>query len=247
MASIASGVFVAINGIDVSGVLKSFKMSSPAELKDATTLNQTINRTWRKGLTERNISGEGFFQSSAFAVADANGLFQTALANTTGNYLILFARDGGAVGAIAEMMNSTVIKYDVESVVGELIMATFEAKASKTATGDHYNVGVMLMLNTAISSGATFAGTTYDNGAGGTGYVAQIHVIGGDGAAQVTIQHSTNGSVWVDLVAAASYAALSATEVKSTVTAVSRYVRALAVALGTVNAVSVAVKIGYPV
>lgn len=242
MSTVAQGAFVGINGIDLSLILKSVKPAGQADVHDRTALGDTAARKFQKGLIERSVSAQGFFKSSAVTAEDANGLLQTALSNTNSDHLMLFGRDGSAVGALAEMMNLKVAKYDIDSSVGELIMAAVEAKATKTDSADNFQIGVFIFNQTVTGS---TNGTAYDSTTGGAGYFIQIHVLAGDDDADVTIQHSTNGTVWVDLIAATAYAANTATQVKSTVTSVNRYVRAVVVPEGTTNTVAIGMKIGY--
>lgn len=247
MAQVALGVFIAMNGIDLSCVLKSVKTSGQADLKDSTTLCATDSKTFQKGLTDRTISAEGFFRASEFTVADANGLFESAMTERTADRLLLFGRDGSTFGSVAEMFNVRQVKKDVDTTVGELIMASMEAKVTKSDTADGYNRGVFLLTNPAITVSQT-TGSSYDNAAGDTGYILHIFVLDSDqeeNNATIKIQHSTNNSTWVDLVASATYGTYTATEVKSTVTSVNRYVRAVASTSDGTASIAVAMKIGY--
>ena len=243
MADIATGVFVALNGIKLGCVLKSVNVSGKGDSLESTALCSTA-RTFKKGLIEKNISGEGFFQSSEFTVADVNGLLQSAVTSVNGDFLFLLGRDGTTVGAVADMYNLKVAKYDVKNVVAELNMAVFEGQVTETATAEFHKIGVMLFVNDGVTE-TPVDGTSYDSTSGGTGYVIQIHVLDGADAANVTIQHSANNSTWADLIAAADYDEYTATQLKSTVTSVNRYVRAVVAATDTANSVAIAMKVGY--
>ena len=142
------------------------------------------------------------------------------------------------------IMFKNLAKYDVKNVVAELNMAVFEGQVTETATAEFHKIGVMLFVNDGVTE-TPVNGTSYDSTSGGTGYVIQIHVLDGADAANVTIQHSANNSTWADLIAAADYDEYTATQLKSTVTSVNRYVRAVVAATDTANSVAIAMKVGY--
>ena len=242
MASVAIGVLVSINGVDLSCVLQSLNMSAKADVLQNTTLCATSAHTHQKALTERSLSGAGFFKSSTVTAENAHGLFNTALDSVAGNYLLLYGRDGATDGALAELMNLVETKYDINTVVGEFVGVTFDAQTTKTDSANNYQIGVFLFNQTV--TGAT-NGATYDSTSGGTGYLIQIHNLAGDGTAAVIIQHSTNGSTWADLVATANYAVASGTQVANTATSVNRYLRAVVTPNGTTNRVAIGIKVGY--
>jgi hypothetical protein len=244
MAQITSGAFVAINGVDLSLILKNLKINGSADIKDRTALGHTAKH-YIKGLVERSVSSETYFKASAVTAEDANGLFQTALTDRDSGYFLLFGNAGAAPGDLAEMLNIKTAKYDIDQVVGELLMAQFEAKATKTATADIYNQGVFIFNQTVITD---TNGASYDSGSGGTGYLIQIHVLstvatGEDGL--VTIQHSTNNSTWVDLIVSTTHGENTAVQASSTLTTVNRYVRVVGVPSDASATIVVAIKIGY--
>ena len=259
MADLARGVFVALDGIDLSCVLKSIKTDAAADVKDSTTLCETVNKRWEKGQLEHTISGEGFFRASFVSANDANGLFKVALADKTGDHALMVCKDGAVFGGVCQMYNVRQAKYEINLVVNDLLMTTFEAKATRTATADGANDGIVLAgglfgtlpqnnagnLNFAGGTGLT--GAAFDTGAAQTGYFAQVQFIAddGDSGINITIQHSTNGTTWVDLATVSSSHG-SGQQLSSTSAAVSRYVRVNVALPGATYAVAVAgFKSGY--
>ena len=100
MSLVAQGTFCAMNGIDLSVVLKNVKIPGQAELKDCTVLADTEARKYKKALIERSVSGDGFFRASETTAEDANGLFKAALEAVSGDRLMLVGNEGSSVGAV---------------------------------------------------------------------------------------------------------------------------------------------------
>lgn len=256
MASVAQGSFVAINGIDLSGVLKKIDIKASAELKDSTTLGDTVANKFTKGLTTHSVSGEGFFKSSATPSEDANTLLQTALTNqSTKNYLLMVAKDGTTEGNVAECLNLVHASYSIEETVGELLMANFEgndtaaaqADAGTSQTGESYQLCVVLFSDTATGA---VNGASYDAGGSATGWFLQVQMLDGDDAATLKLQHSTNNSTWADLYdIGGSYGDLSqntAYQFSSTSDSVNRYTRLIVTAIaGTTNTIVAALRLEY--
>lgn len=243
MAQVTQGAFFAVNGVELSPVLKTVAVKGNADILDATVLEDTVGRKYVKGLRSREITGEGFFKASSFSVLDANGLLQGAVTSQSGNYLALLGRSGTTQGNIAEMCNLVHASYEINETVGELLMATFAGNTSATATAGTYQVG-FFVIDQTFTGAANGAG--YDNSASSTGWLCQGHVTGGDGTVTLKLQHSTNNSTWADLYNIGTVPAATAFTSSSTTDAVNRYLRVICTGIGgtTADAV-VAVKTGY--
>lgn len=247
MAYVAQGAYVSINGIDLSGVLKSVKVSGTADVMDASTLADTPARKFQKGLITHEVTGEGFFKASDTTAEDANGLLQTALTNLTGDFLMLVAPEGTTEGLPAQMANLKHTRYEVDEVVGELLMATFAGNTTKTDTAEEFQNGIVLFSDTV--TGAT-NGATYDAGGSSTGWFLQIQMNAGDDTAQLILQHSTNGSVWADLYDIAgdvgNLAPDTAYQFSDTNDAVNRYLRLKVSGIaGTSNVIIAGLRLEY--
>jgi hypothetical protein len=243
MASVQSTGVVLVNGFDLSCYLRSLENKGETNMHDTTTFCTTGFRSFSPGLTERGFSAEGFFAYDGTTDAKSiDRLFHEALSSTSGQ-LVSFAHDGIDVGDPAVMMNTKMASHNVSETVGEIIMSTFEAKATKTDTEAIYGQGIWLMSQTVTGA---VNGTSSDRTASATGYLAQVHNTDSDGTATVKVQHSTNNSTWVDLVDFGAVASRGAEQAYNTATSVNRYVRAIVTAIGGTTAkVSVALKHGY--
>lgn len=244
MATVQTTGSVFLNGTDLSCYLKGISEKGETNMHDVTSLCTTGFRDFAPGLTERGFSAEGFFAYDA--VTDANSIdkiFSDSL-SASANQLVSIAYDPIAVGDLAVMMNTKAVSYGVDETIGEVLMTSFEAKASKTDTEATYARGIWLMSQ--VVTGAV-NGTAHDDGAGATtGYFAQVHNTDSNGTATVKVQHSTDASAWVDLIDFGAVASKGAEQAFNTATSINRYLRAIVTAIGGSTAkVSVAIKTAY--
>ncbi len=243
MAIVAQGGFFALNGIDLSSLLRKVGVKASADTPDSTTIGDTVAKKFMKSLYTLDVTGEGFFRASATTADDANGLLNGAVTATSGNYLALFAREGATAGYPAEMMNLTHAEYSIDQVVGDLLMASFNGKMTATSSAAVYQIGLVL-INQTFTGAAN--GTSYDNSGATTGWVVQGHVTAGDGSVTLKLQHSSNNSTWADLYNIGAVTQNTAFTYSSTSDSVNRYLRVIATAIGGTTATAVvAVKTGY--
>jgi hypothetical protein len=239
-----TGAFL-INGFDATSYLKSVERNAEQDILDCTTLGVTnMARTYQPGLASRTVSAEGLWSVVAGdATTSIDKEFGTALSSTA-HPIVTIGDVAPVIGGPAYMYNLVEAKYSIKEVVGDLVMAQFEGKATDQTNNKSFATGVWLMTQQAVT--ATVNGTSYDSTSGGTGYMAQCHVTDGSALLTVKIQHSTDNSSWSDLVSFTAFTVSSAEQKFSTVTSVNRYVRGIVSAFsGTSALVSVAIKIGY--
>lgn len=244
MAEVQTTGVIFVNGFDLSETLKSIEETADVNMLDNTNFTNTGAKTFQPGLNERRVSGEGYFAyNSSDDGFSIDKLYSDAF-DSSATRLLTYCTEGAVtVGDIAVMMNTKQASYSVNQIPGELIMVNFEAVASAATGLNPYARGVWLMSQTVTGA---VNGSTYDNAAGSTGYLAQIHNTNADGTATVKVQHSTNGTVWADLIDFGAFAALTADQSFDTAASVNRYVRAIVTAIGGTTAkVSVAIKLGY--
>lgn len=246
MAEIQLSANIFLNGFDLSCFLRTIEESANQDVLDSTSFCTTDGaRQYVAGLYERGITAEGFFAynstTDAFSV---DKLLQDSLSVSAERLLTYGLQGSISIGEQAVMMNLKHASFNVQETIGEIIMTTFEAKATKDATQNPYARGIWLMSQTVTGA---VDGDTFDDGAGATtGYFAHVHNTNSDGTATVKIQHSTNAIAWVDLVDFGAVASVGAEQARSTSTSVERYIRAIVTAIGgTTNKVSVAIKTGY--
>ena len=248
MATITKDVLVVADGYDLSCYLKSCEVSHSTDMLDSTALCTTGTRTFLPGLTERMVTGEGFFDHNA--TTDALGLdygFVNEFSSTA-NRIITIGPEGDATGSPAWLFNTKQAKYAINtSEVGQIIMTTFEAKATNDG-GTEYGWGGPgdVLLSQAVTG--TVNGTSVDDGAGATtGYIGHCHVTADNFSSMVVkLQHSTDNSSWSDLATFGTFSGVGADQVANTATSVNRYIRAAVTTFtGTSATVVVAIKTGW--
>lgn len=244
MAELQTTGVIFVNGFDLSGYLKSIEESAAQDTLDSTDFTTDGARSYVVGLNERTLTGEGFFAYDATTDAfSVDKLFNDAISSSAERLISYCTQGAVTAGDIAVMMNAKQASYNVQETVGELLMTTFEAKATSDANNARYARGVWIFSQTVTGA---VNGTGYDNAAGATGYMCHVHNTNSDGTATVKVQHSTNNSTWADLIDFGAVASVGAEHAKSTSTSVNRYVRAIVTAIGgTTNKVSVAFKHGF--
>lgn len=247
MAEIQQSASIFLNGFDLSCYLRTIEESANQDVLDATSFCTTDGaRQFAVGLNERGISAEGFYAYDAVTDAfSVDKLLNDSLVAGAERLLTYGLQGVIDVGDPAVMMNLMHSSFNVQETIGEIIMTTFEAKATKDATQNPYARGIWLMSQTVTGA---VNGTTYDDGAGATtGYLAHVHITNADGDADVILQHSTDGSSWVDFEDLTGFfVGIGAAQVSSTVTSLNRYIRAIVTGIGGTTAkVSVAIKTGY--
>jgi hypothetical protein len=245
MAEVQQSGNIFLNGFDLSGVLKTIEENATQDVLDATSFGTTTGfREFAAGLHERGISAEGFFSYNATDAFSVDKLLHDSMAASVERLLTYGLQDSIGVGELAVMMNLKHASYNVQETIGDIIMTTFEGKASNDTTQNGYARGIWLMSQTVTGA---VNGTAYDDGAGATtGYFAHVHNTNSDGTATVKVQHSPDNSVWADLIDFGAVASLGAEQARNTATSVDRYVRAIVTAIGgATNKVSVAIKTGY--
>lgn len=246
MATITQDVLVVADGYDLSCYLQSCEMSQSTDMLESTALCTTNARTFVPGLTERMITGEGFWNHNSTTDALGTDYGFNSEISSSANRIITVGPDGSANGDVAWLFNTKQAKYSVKETVGEIIMASFEAKA--TLDGGEYGFGApgYILLSQAVTG--TVNGTGVDDGAGATtGYVGHCHVTADNFTSMtVKLQHSTDNSSWADLATFSVFSGVGADQVANTATSVNRYVRAIVSAFsGTSATVVVAIKTGW--
>jgi hypothetical protein len=198
---------------DLSSYFRDFDHGTEVDVEDSTTFGKSA-KCYTVTLTDATLSLEGLWDGTAAAV---DGVLAPVLG--VGAKPLTLGLDGLAHGKVVKLMDGIAAKYAVKGSVGGLVEVTAEFQANEgSASG--------FSLLDLGSQAATANGTSLDNGAGTTnGGAANLHVTSGTGTLTAKVQHSTDNSVWVDLITFT--AATGATSEHKRVTGtVNRYVRA---------------------
>lgn len=230
MAKRGLNASVLFNGYDLSRYFKSAAPGTDIELLDATTFQPTGgDKEFMSGFEDGKLSLEGFFQSDSVDADAVDDVINSVIGSTTRQVITVSPENADTLGNRCFAIDADTVSYKVTSPVGGLVMSTAEIQSS---SGLGY--GFILQILTALT--ATGNGTGLDNAAssanGGAGH---LHVTARSGTSptlDVKIQHSTDNSVWVDLITFAQKTAIGAERVEVTGT-VNRYLRAIRTIGGT--------------
>lgn len=187
---------ILLDGFNMSDFFREFAIVGEKAVHDNTVFSNNGFRGKQTGVKHGMASGVAFADSTV----------------NTGSWDILKAKYGSGVsgvyvwgpfgldvGKIIAMMIAEQVTFSPQEVVDDLIRITVANEAIK----DSVDMGVSLLPIGAITS-FPFTGTAVDNGAattnGGVGSVHVFDVAGASPNAVYRIQHSSNGSTYVDLI-----------------------------------------------
>lgn len=196
--TVAAGALaqVVLDGFNVSDFFREFNIAGEKMIHDKTVFSNNGSRAKQTGLKQGTATGVAFSDDTV----------------NTGSWAILSARYGSgvqglyvwgphsfAVGNLTCSLLTEEVEFNPVNVVEDLIKITMKAEAIKDAVD--YGVSLHPIGAETVFP---FTGADVDNlVATANGGVASVHVfaIAGAGPNVVyRVQHSTNGSTWVDLV-----------------------------------------------
>jgi len=221
--SAGSGSAVYVNGYDLSAYFSKATADGVSGVYDTTTFGKTAH-VYIGGLKDGTLSAEGFFDGSASAV---DAVLAAALGTSVATiWTIIVPND--AIGNRGRGFGAANNKYSIDAPVDGVVSVSVGAQSNS-------GFEPVVSLHPLASNGAgTTNGTDVDNAVlssnGGTGY---LHVtVEAASTATITIQHSTDGSAWVDLITfVAVTSAPNAQRIEVTGT-VNRHLRSVVVATG---------------
>lgn len=194
---------VLLNQYDLSRYLKKVSPNVSVEILDGTAFQPPGgNKEKVPGLSEAKLSAEGFFQASDGTTPDAiDDIFHDIKGSDTQSVLTVSPENADAVGRRALLMLVNESSHSVETPADNLIMTQAEFESSSALDS-----GVILHQLTAETATGNGAGVNEgaDAAAAASGAVAHLHVTtgseDGDETLNVIVQHSADGSTWVDLI-----------------------------------------------
>lgn len=217
-----SGKVVA-NEVQLSAYVSGWSATHRRAVSEVTCLPDSGAR-FVPGLLGGAVNLQGFFDSDAGAINDE----VTSTAGVNNGLLVTILPEGWTVGNVAFTAVTDLENYTVSSTVSEAVGVAVDGMPD-----DGVDWGVVLHGLTAETADAS--ATSVDNGSSSTGgAVAALHVTAYSGLtnAVVTVEHSTNNSVWSTLITF-STATATTSERKTVTGTVNRYVRATVDVTGT--------------
>lgn len=193
-----AGLF--INGCDMASYFYEFEIESNQAMHDATVFGNS-SRVKVPGLKEGKASGSAFFDSTALTGpwAILKGMFTGSSPGTANPAFISFAPKGFTVSNPVHLVYLQEVELTSKILVDDLTKLMFSGEAEQD--GIDYGVSLHALGAETVFP---FTGTDVDNGAstanGGVVVVQVTALAGADKNITFEIQHSTDGSSWVDLV-----------------------------------------------
>lgn len=237
---------IILDQYDVSPYFRDTTRTNAADEVDTTTYGADDYKTFIAGFISASMRMTGLFENTTdidpggAGTLTLDAYLDSVLAEDSTPRYLVFAPNGMAAGQSVSIFEATHLEYTLNSGIGDAVTvdALFSAKApSKSGYSLHD-----LAVETGATDGTTVDANTNQAGApvGGStnGGAGQLHVTNNAraGATVVKIQHSDDGSTWVDLLTFDSVAAGVEVSQRKTVTGnVRRYLRASWTGTGSIT------------
>ncbi len=232
---------ILVNQYDLSRWFKSMKPNFGVDEKEGTNFASGGSKEFKAGLISATLSGEGFYERTAGGTdIESDGILHAALQNAL-NRVVTIGNDGLALGQGVYMFPMDESKYEIGTQVGELSLVTAEFQA--VGKPDR---GISLAPLAAASAGgnsASYDQTTVSSVNGAAGHIHCTAISGTGATLTGKVQHSTDGSTWVDLITFTALTAIGAqrVEIATGTPSINRYVRALWTLTGTTPSATFAI------
>lgn len=230
-----SGSNVYAPGYDFGAFFRQAKTSREKDVADSTVFASAGNKEFIAGLRDGKLSAEGLWVGTPSVTTDIDPVLEAIDDNTNRPWLYL--PYGDAHGNRVRLITGLLTTRDTESPNDDINKCAIEVQAAQSGAGIENLIVHRALASAAIATDS--AGTAVDNGAssanGGVGYLL-VTANATPGTAAVKIQHSTDNSVWADLITFTSVGAANQVERIAVSGTVNRYTRVIhTVATGAVT------------
>lgn len=232
-----TGTRVWMDGKQAACVINDITQDAELDEAEVTTLCSTL-KDYIPGLAEVTIDIAGYFDTNTVSPATTmEALFHSKISNQD-VFPITFAPEGGAdIGDPVYLMNGFLQNYSIENTVDEAAMVEATMRCSSALARGRILQGDGTAKTVTGNGGDSPPGTgnvdnTTSTAFGGVGVLQVSAVSGTTPTLIVKIQHSSNGTVWADLITFTSQNAING-EYATVSGTVNRYTRALWTIAGT--------------
>lgn len=204
---------VLVNGIPLSRYVDSCDITLTCDATDHTVFESTA-KEYQPGLQDATVSASGFYDGAPGAVDEL-----LAATFGSGSDLWTWFPEGDAFGSTGRGMMAERSAYNVNGTVDGGSRISIAGQGS----GLSHRITCLHGRSMRTTSGS---GSTLDEGAASAaGAVGYLQALAVTGSVAVKIEHSTNGTVWTDLLSFAAVTGRGGQRVAVSGT-VNRYVRA---------------------
>lgn len=214
------GTKILFDQYDLSAYLNNHEVTADVDLPDTTTYGANAHRRQVVGLKDAQVTLSGFHATDAGGTQPV----LTAAYGAANPSVVTIAKEGFTIGNPSELISAREKSYKSGSPVDGVVPASVDLLADN---GLDYGKS----LHDLTAETATGNNTSVDNAVltsnGGVGHQNTTAVSGTTPTNTLKIQHSTNDSVWVDLITFAGLTTLPAAERIEVAagTTVNRYLR----------------------
>jgi len=199
---------------DLSPFFNDVSITNDVEATEVTTFNQAGVKSYIPGLRDGNFTLSGFYDGTSSGV---DAILTTAIGNTADEAILVFPQGGNTQNERCYVAQGIQTKYDLKSPVSGVVAVDAEVQA------DH---GVWSARGQVITTSGNGSTTSLD-GFGSTtrGGLVVIGVLSLTGTFSVTLQHSQDGSTWVNATSALTTVGTEIVNTASLPTTLYRYTR----------------------
>lgn len=213
------GTALLLDDEDVSVFFREAAINRTVDLAETSTYG-TFDKTYVVGMRDATFTLAGLFSGGSDEI-DAQ---LAGIIGQEAEYAFTYAPEGLTLGRRLYVAAVDNINYEVSSPLTDMVGTSAEFQASGGAFGG-------VSLHALTSESTTNNGTSVDNGASSAqGGIATLHLTANNrdaGSILVKVQHSTDNSVWNDLITFSSVNfAVTSGQVLSVAGTVNRYTRA---------------------
>lgn len=222
-----------VDEFDISQFITKVSPVPSQDVADCTTLAED-HRSYTPVMKKGELNMDGLYRTKQIVGQTLDDIFGV-LPSTA----LIFSGfpEGRAPGKPAYLILSDVTRYNLDSVVGDLVKCQINIMAH------HRAVERGVSLHDLIAETGTANGTSVDNlAATANGGVIVLHVTDIQGAAPsvaIKVQHSTNGTVWADLQALTTVVAATKERIEIAAgTTVNQFLRVVQTFGGTTTSIT---------
>jgi hypothetical protein len=214
-----------INGYDLSAYLNSFGVTQTADTVETSAFSSS-DKTYVVGLKDATVSAEGFFAGST---VETDYVFNQALGSTA---IWSYYPAGPALSNAGYGVESIETSYEIMSPIDGVVSVTVEGQATIGADRilSHHSLTAVSSSGSETSIDATAASTR-----GATAYLQITNVSSTSYQLAVTIQESSAGITWADLISFTTIGGIRAERAISSSGSVKRFTRANWIVSSTVG------------
>ena len=234
----STGVF--IDTYDLSAYFNSADYSSSNDTAETTSFSSSA-KSYITGLNDATLSLSGLFEQNA----DGTDVVLSTILGSATTPIVTVALATGTIGNRGYLGRAHETSYSISSPVADVTSVSADFNASSEANSTTYGLrsGVMLTTGASILYSALAALSSVDNTTSSlVGAMSTLHVTANTitgGTTTIKVQHSTDNSVWVDLITFTAVAASTTAKQLSSVTGtVNRYVRVLPTTAGSAGSIT---------